>query len=82
MTDQTERGREIQAREASGAPRVFVDVDGVRWHVHEQPFSEYDRRKGRSLIFASEGAVRRVRDYPEDWMSLTDDALADLSWKA
>jgi hypothetical protein len=82
MTDQTGRGREIQAREASDASRIFVDVDGVRWHVHEQPFSEYDRRKGRSLIFASEGAVRRVRDYPEDWMSLTDDALADLSWKA
>jgi hypothetical protein len=82
MTDQTGRGREIQARDASDASRIFVDADGVRWHVHEQPFSEYDRRKGRSLIFSSEGAVRRVRDYPEDWMSLTDDALADLSWKA
>jgi hypothetical protein len=74
----------VQAREASDASRarVFVDIEGVRWHVHEQPFSEYDRRKGCSLIFASEGAVRRVREYPEDWMSLTDDALADLSWKA
>jgi hypothetical protein len=82
MTDQTGRGRDVQAREAIEGSRTFVDADGVRWHVHEQPFSAYDRRKGRSLIFSSDGAVRRVRDYPEDWISLSDRALAELSWKA
>jgi hypothetical protein len=61
--------------------RFFIDSDGVGWHVREQPFSEYDRRRGRSLIFASESAVRRVRDYPDDWHTLPDEQLALLSWK-
>jgi len=61
--------------------RVFVDLDGTRWQVKEMPFSNYDRRRGRSLIFWSEGAVRRVRDYPANWHELSDDDLALLSWK-
>jgi hypothetical protein len=58
-----------------------VDDDGARWQVKEMPFSEYDRRRGLSLIFWSEGAVRRVRDYPAEWYLLSDDDLALLSWK-
>ena len=61
--------------------RVFVDADGTRWRVKEMPFSLYDRRRGRSLIFWSDGAVRRVRDYPTDWHELPDEELAQLSWK-
>ena len=61
--------------------RVFVDVDGTRWQVKEMPFSNYDRRRGLSLIFWSEGAVRRVRDYPGNWYELSDGELALLSWK-
>ena len=61
--------------------RVFVDADGTRWQVEEMPFSQYDRRRGRSLIFWSDGAVRRVRDYPADWHELSDSDLALLSWK-
>lgn len=64
-----------------GRVRVFVDVDGLRWQVKEMPFSNYDRRRGVSLIFWSEGAVRRVRDYPADWHELSDSELALLSWK-
>ena len=60
--------------------RTFVDDDGHRWKVSEQLFSEYDRRRGRSLIFESELAVRRVRDYPSDWFTLDDAALVRLSW--
>jgi hypothetical protein len=82
MSDQTGREREAREDEAVRATRTFVDADGVRWLAHEQPFSEYDRRKGRSLIFSSDGAVRRVRDYPGNWMTLTDEELAHLSWKA
>lgn len=62
--------------------RTFVDSDGARWRVFEQPFSDYDRRTGMSLIFASEGAVRRVRNYPVDWVDLSDDDLLALSWMA
>jgi hypothetical protein len=61
--------------------RTYVDSDGTAWHVSEQPFSEYDRRTGRSLIFASDLAVRRVRNYPADWYSLPEQALVALSWK-
>jgi hypothetical protein len=82
MTDQPEQRHEVHARDTAPAVRSFVDADGVSWRVHEQSFSEYDRRKGRSLIFSSDGAVRRVRHYPTEWMTLTDDELSDLSWKA
>lgn len=68
----TERNRE----------RVFTDTDGVRWRVSERPFGQYDRRRGLSLIFSSDSAVRRVRDYPADWFDLADEALAALSWKS
>ena len=60
--------------------RSFTDELGQTWLVSEQPFSEYDRRSGASLIFASELAVRRVRNYPSDWYTLSDQALAALSW--
>ena len=69
--------------ESDTAPvRSFVDSDGGRWRVFEQAFNDYDRRNGMSLIFSSENAVRRVRDYPADWMDLSDAELARLSWKA
>jgi hypothetical protein len=82
MTEQPARGHDVHARDASQVVRTFVDGEGVGWRVHEQPFSEYDRRKGRSLIFSSDGAVRRVRHYPQEWMELSDAELSDLSWKA
>ena len=79
----------LRASDQSGAPSVerefereFVDAEGARWRVFEQAFSDYDRRRGLSLIFASDAAVRRVRDYPSDWPSLSDDQLMSLSWKA
>jgi hypothetical protein len=86
----------IQAAEMAGPPnrseasadsdvpsaRTFVDSEGSRWRVYEQPFSDYDRRSGVSLIFSSEGAVRRVRNYPPNWSELSDRELMALSWKA
>ena len=61
--------------------RTFTDHLGQDWLVTEQPFSEYDRRSGSSLIFSSELAVRRVRDYPSDWYTLAAPALIALSWR-
>ncbi len=76
MRDQVDAGPQ-----ASELPtRTYVDEDGVCWHVSEQPFSGYDRRSGSSLIFASDLAVRRVRNYPADWFTLSELALAALSW--
>ena len=71
------------AAASDGLPeRVFADGEGVKWRAFERPFSDYDRRTGVSLIFASESAVRRVRDYPSNWRALTDKELETLSWKA
>lgn len=81
MTELSGRPATAHDEEAPEHERVFVDSDGARWKVKEMPFSEYDRRRGLSLIFWSDGAVRRVRDYPDDWYLLPDDELAILSWK-
>ena len=62
--------------------RTYLDADGARWRVFEQPFADYDRRTGVSLIFSSDSAVRRVRYYPANWLILSDEALAALSWKS
>jgi hypothetical protein len=82
MTDSRDRSATARDRSVAATVRVFVDVDGTRWQVSERPFADYDRRRGLSLIFASESAVRRVREYPEDWFSLSDADLIALSWKA
>ena len=47
------------------------------WRVFELVMS-YDRR-GPSLVFETDGVVRRVRNYPADWRSLPDDELLALS---
>jgi hypothetical protein len=74
----------VQAPTDSSTPpsRKVVDSDGGHWHVYEQAFGDYDRRIGRSLIFNSEFAVRRVRNFPDDWLELSDLDLMELSWMA
>jgi hypothetical protein len=54
--------------------------EGMRWTVREVDARGYDRRGGGALIFASDTAVRLVRDYPADWATRSDDDLLDLSW--
>jgi hypothetical protein len=57
-----------------------IRIDGVTWLVYELTQHELDRRSGASLVFESETTVRRVRDYPANWRSLSDEELAALSW--
>ena len=54
--------------------------DGVLWLVYELPPSPFDRRQTASLLFESDIAIRRVRNYPGDWRTLSDDELFALSW--
>ena len=82
MSDSTESGPRVSASQAAAQVRSFVDADGTRWQVTERPFADYDRRRGLSLIFSSDGAVRRVREYPADWHLLSDEELFVLSWKS
>jgi hypothetical protein len=59
--------------------RTFTDRDGTFWDVKEVANPDYDRRSGSSLIFESINAVRRVRNFPANWVKLSDADLDDLS---
>ncbi len=74
----------VQSPAESSTPpfRNVVDSDGAHWRVYEQVVGDYDRRSGRSLIFNGDFAVRRVRNFPENWNELSDQDLMELSWKA
>jgi hypothetical protein len=61
----------------NGIQRVF-HVDGVRWLVREIRAPTFDRRGGTHLMFETDQSVHRIRDFPEDWTSLDDAALASL----
>lgn len=82
MADSADDSSPVRSRQVEVPARVFFAADGTRWHVSERPFADYDRRRGASLIFASDFAVRRVRDYPADWNTLSDEDLLALSWGA
>ena len=55
----------------------MLDTAGTFWTVCEVEYA-FDRRTGRSLVFESDGVVRRVRSYPENWYELSDRELARL----
>ena len=59
--------------------RRFVDAEHRPWTVREVTSSQYDRRGARDLIFASVDIVRRVRNYPTNWHTLSDKELCALS---
>jgi len=67
-------------REAKRNERAIV-VDRVRWLVYELAPPPLDRRSTPSLVFESEGTVRRVRNYPADWRTLSAESLLELSWQ-
>lgn len=63
-----------------GDERRLVILDGIPWEVYEH-IPEYDRRASPTLVFESEGVVRRVRDFPADWRERSDAELYALSWR-
>lgn len=71
---QSERERRV----ATG--RTVHASDGY-WRVYEVESGPYDRRSGPSLIFESDGVLRRVRDYPANWRELPDAELMEVSWR-
>ena len=58
-----------------------IYTDDGQWHVYEVESGPYDRRSGFSLIFESDGVLRRVRDYPPEWRELSDAELMAVSWR-
>lgn len=68
---------------ATGPSTALVIMIGHdEWRVYELPAPAYDRRGANNLIFETDGVMRRVRTYPEDWRDLTAEALLALSWQS
>lgn len=68
---------------SSGTPsarRRVVAVGLTVWHIYEH-VPVYDRRSQPSLVFVSDVAMRRVRNYPAQWWELPDDVLMAVSWR-
>jgi hypothetical protein len=63
--------------QARDRPRTLV-IHGEHWTVYERADPMLDRRASSSLIFESDGAVRRVRNYPANWRELSDEELGAL----
>lgn len=70
-------------REAVGVrlgSRVVIDpVTSLHWVIVEIRDAPYDRRGNRSLVFSTDGVMRRVRDFPANWFTLSDAELLELS---
>lgn len=66
-------------RDAQRTGRQLL-IEGALWIVYELPASPFDRRQAVSLVFESESAIRRVRNFPSEWRALGDTALFALSW--
>ena len=61
--------------------RVVVDATtSTHWVIVEIRDAPYDRRGGRSLVFSTDGVMRRVRDFPPNWFELSDHDLLALSF--
>ena len=60
--------------------RVICGEDGNEWRIFERRHGSYDRRRRLSLLFWSDVAIRRIGLFPNDWWTLSDDALMTLSW--
>ena len=66
-------------RKAQRTARQLL-ADDTMWLVYELRALPFDRLSGSSLIFESDSAIRRVRNYPDNWRELSDAALFALSW--
>jgi hypothetical protein len=64
---------------ASERSRLVSGDDGRQWVVREVAGGSYDRRGTTTLVFTTDDAMRRVRQYPANWFDLPNDALYALS---
>ena len=59
--------------------RHILDALGREWHVYERSEAADAPVPGRqSLVFDTEGIVRRLWQYPQGWRELPDEALLGL----
>ena len=72
------RGSEVPRKNPQRV-RVVAATDGRHWIVSEVPPPQGDAAESGSLIFVSNHAMRRVRDYPSDWYEWSDADLVAVS---
>jgi hypothetical protein len=77
---------ESEPRRDAGSPagkdgkfRTVLDAEHREWRVRELRAPSFDRERGTDLIFDAVGIARRVREFPSNWMTLSDDDLLRLS---
>lgn len=72
---------ERKAPSPSHAPERtrLVWGDGHLWAVVEIAAPSFDRRGGTHLLFYCDEIMRRIRDFPPNWVELDDAALYALS---
>ena len=59
--------------------RLLTDQQGREWRIYERTAGDYSPAAGRpSLIFDSDGIVRRLWRYPTTWSNLPDAELLRL----
>ena len=59
--------------------RHLIDSLGREWRVYERGSSADAPRPGRnSLVFDTDGIVRRLWQYPNGWAEMPDEALLGL----
>ena len=59
--------------------RHLVDAQGREWHVYERSAGELSPIAGRvSLVFDTDGIVRRLWRYPSSWAAMSDADLLGL----
>jgi hypothetical protein len=57
-----------------------LEIDGVLWSVREVDAARVPGARGeRCLLFETEGVIRRVWSYPDDWRSVPDETLRFLA---
>lgn len=78
MTDkQTDRNEILSPPPTRKVRRL--SAEGLRWTVQEVPAPPFDRRGGTHLMFDGELVMRRIRTFPTDWYTLSDDELYALT---
>jgi hypothetical protein len=64
------------------ANALIITVDHEEWRIYELAPGALDRRGSNTLVFESDGVMRRVRNYPSNWRELPASELVKLSWTA
>lgn len=72
----------MTSNETGAAHALVITIEHEAWRVYELAPASYDRRGGNTLVFETEGVIRRVRNYPDNWRELSPEALLALSWRA